>query len=244
MSNFTIERIHARQVLDSRGNPTVEAEVFTVGGFGRAIVPSGASTGTHEAVELRDGGEAYGGKAVTKAVSHVVDDIAPALIGRDVTRQEEIDLAMNDLDATANKASLGANAILAVSMAVARAAAASTGLPLYRYLGGPSARVLPVPCLNVLNGGAHAANSVDIQEFMIVPAGLPSYAEALRAGAEIYHSLKRVLAGRGLATNVGDEGGFAPDLATNEEAIDLLVDGIDAAGYRYGDQVGIALDVA
>jgi enolase len=244
MNSFTIERIHARQVLDSRGNPTVEAEVFTAGSFGRAIVPSGASTGTHEAVELRDGGERYGGKGVTKAVSHVIDQIAPDLIGRDVTRQEEIDLAMNDLDATTNKGNLGANAILAVSMAVARAAAASTGLPLYRYLGGPSARVLPVPCLNVLNGGAHAANSVDIQEFMLVPAGLPSYAEALRAGTEVYHALKRVLAGRGLATNVGDEGGFAPDLPTNESAVDLLVEGIEAAGYRYGEEIGIALDVA
>lgn len=244
MSSFTIERIHARQVLDSRGNPTVEAEVFTADGFGRAIVPSGASTGTHEAVELRDGGDAYGGKGVTRAVSHVNEQIAPALVGRDVTRQEEIDLAMNDLDATTNKGNLGANAILAVSMAAARAAADSTGLPLYRYLGGPSARVLPVPCLNVLNGGAHAANSVDIQEFMLVPAGLPSYAEALRAGTEVYHALKRVLAGRGLATNVGDEGGFAPDLATNEAAIDLLVEGIEAAGYEYGDEIGIALDVA
>ena len=244
MSSFTIERVHARQVLDSRGNPTVEAEVFTSGGFGRAIVPSGASTGTHEAVELRDGGDAYGGKAVTRAVSHVVDTIGPTLVGRDATRQEEIDLAMNDLDATTNKANLGANAILAVSMAVARAAAASADLPLYRYLGGPSARILPVPCLNVLNGGAHAANSVDIQEFMVVPAGFPSYSEALRAGVEVYHALKRVLAGRGLATNVGDEGGFAPDLATNEAAIDLLVEGIEAAGYHPDEEIGIALDVA
>jgi enolase len=244
MSSFNIESVHARQVLDSRGNPTVEAEVLTSDGFGRAMVPSGASTGTHEAVELRDGGDRYGGKGVTKAVSHIVDEIAPALIGRDVTRQEDIDLAMNDLDATINKGNLGANAILAVSMAVARAAAASTGLPLYRYLGGPSARVLPVPCLNVLNGGAHAANSVDVQEFMLVPAGLPTYSEALRAGVEVYHALKKVLAGRGLATNVGDEGGFAPDLPDNASAIDLLAEGIEAAGYRYGDQIGIALDVA
>jgi enolase len=244
MSSFTIERVHARQVLDSRGNPTVEAEVFTSGGFGRAIVPSGASTGTHEAVELRDGGDAYGGKAVTRAVGNIVEEIAPALVGRDATRQEEIDLAMIDLDATTNKANLGANSILAVSMAVARAAASSADLPLYRYLGGPSARVLPVPCLNVLNGGAHAANSVDIQEFMVVPAGFPSYSEALRAGVEVYHALKRVLAGRGLATNVGDEGGFAPDLATNEAAIDLLVEGIEAAGYKPDEEIGIALDVA
>ncbi len=244
MSNVTIERIHARQVLDSRGNPTVEAEVFTTGGFGRAIVPSGASTGTHEAVELRDGGDAYGGKGVQRAVGNVNDTIAPALIGRDVTRQEAIDLAMADLDATTNKASLGANAILAVSLAVARAAAATLGLPLYRYLGGPSARVLPVPCLNVLNGGAHAANSVDIQEFMLVPAGLPSFSHALRAGVEVYHAMKLVMAGRGLATNVGDEGGFAPDLATNEAAIELLIEGIEAAGYEVGDQIAIALDVA
>jgi len=244
MSSFTIERIHARQVLDSRGNPTVEAEVFTADGFGRAIVPSGASTGSREAVELRDGGDDYGGKGVSTAVAHVVDDIAPALVGRDATRQEEIDLVMSDLDGTLNKANLGANAILAVSMAVARAAAASAGLPLYRYLGGPAARVLPVPCLNVLNGGAHAANSVDFQEFMVVPAGLPSFSEALRAGTEVYHALKGVLSGRGLATNVGDEGGFAPDLPTNEAAIDLLAEGIEAAGYRFGDEIGIALDVA
>lgn len=244
MSSFTIDRIHARQVLDSRGNPTVEAEVFTSAGFGRAIVPSGASTGTHEAVELRDGGDEYAGKGVTQAVSHVIEEIAPAIVGRDATRQEEIDQAMLDLDGTSNKARLGANAVLAVSMAVARAAAASAGLPLYRYLGGPSARLLPVPCLNVLNGGAHAANSVDIQEFMLVPAGFSTYSDALRAGVETYHSLKRVLAGRGLATNVGDEGGFAPDLPTNEAAIELLNEGIEAAGYEPGRQIGIALDVA
>ncbi|HEY7823445.1 MAG TPA: phosphopyruvate hydratase [Acidimicrobiia bacterium] len=244
MSSFTIERIHARQVLDSRGNPTVEAEVFTADGFGRALVPSGASTGTLEAVELRDGEDAYGGKGVSRAVANVNGEIADALVGRDVTRQEEIDLAMRDLDATTNKANLGANAILAVSMAVARAAAATVGLPLYRYLGGPAARVLPVPCLNVLNGGAHAANSVDIQEFMLVPAGFPSYSEALRAGVEVYHALKQVMAGRGLATNVGDEGGFAPDLPTNEAAIELLLEGIEQAGYEVGDEIGIALDVA
>ncbi len=244
MSNSTIERIHARQVLDSRGNPTVEAEVITKSGFGRAIVPSGASTGTLEAVELRDGGDRFGGKGVATAVKNITDTIAPALIGKDATRQEEIDLAMADLDATPNKANLGANAILGVSLAVARAAAASVDLPLFRYLGGPSARVLPVPCLNVLNGGAHAANSVDIQEFMVVPAGLPSFSEALRAGVEIYHSLKRVIAGRGLSTNVGDEGGFAPDLATNEAALELLVEAIDQAGYDLGDQVALALDVA
>jgi enolase len=240
----TIERIHARQVLDSRGNPTVEAEIFTSDGFGRAIVPSGASTGTLEAVELRDGDGAYDGKSVMSAVNHVNNEIAGAITGWDVTRQEQIDLVMNDLDGTNNKGKLGANAILAVSMAVARAAAASVGLPLYRYLGGPSARVLPVPCLNVLNGGAHAANSVDIQEFMLVPAGFPSFSEALRAGVETYQALKRVIAGRGLSTNVGDEGGFAPDLPTNESAIDLLIEGIEAAGYRPGEEIAIALDVA
>jgi enolase len=239
-----IERVHARQVLDSRGNPTVEAEVFTSDGFGRSIVPSGASTGTLEAVELRDGDDAYGGKGVMSAVNHINNEIAGAITGWDVTRQEQIDQAMNDVDGTNNKGKLGANAILAVSMAVARAAAASVGLPLYRYLGGPAARVLPVPCLNVLNGGAHAANSVDIQEFMLVPAGLPSFSEALRAGVETYHALKRVMAGRGLSTNVGDEGGFAPDLPTNEAAIDLLIEGIEAAGYQPGDEIAIALDVA
>lgn len=244
MSETTIERVRARQVLDSRGNPTVEAEVFTSTGFGRASVPSGASTGSHEAAELRDGGGKWMGKGVTKAVGHVNDTIAPALEGRDASRQEEIDLLMADLDATPNKSNLGANAILSVSLAVARAAAASVGLPLYRYLGGPSSRVLPVPCLNVLNGGAHAANSVDIQEFMLVPAGLPSYGEALRAGVEVYHALKRVIAGRGLTTNVGDEGGFAPDLATNEAALDLLVEGIEEAGYELGKEIALALDVA
>ena len=244
MSNTTIEHIHARQVLDSRGTPTVEAEVFTTGGFGRALVPSGASTGTLEAVELRDGGDHWMGKGASKAVGHVNERIAPVLIGEDAVRQEEIDLIMLDLDGTPNKANLGANAILAVSLAVARAAAAGVGLPLFRYLGGPSARLLPVPCLNVLNGGAHAANSVDIQEFMLVPAGFPSYTAALRAGVEVYHALKRVIAGRGLTTNVGDEGGFAPNLATNDAALDLLVEAIDEGGYTPGDEIALALDVA
>ncbi|HSJ84875.1 MAG TPA: phosphopyruvate hydratase [Acidimicrobiia bacterium] len=245
MNQLTIERIHARQVLDSRGNPTVEAEVFANGGgFGRAIVPSGASTGALEAVELRDGGDRWNGKGVTRAVSNVKDQIAPVLVGLDVTRQEHIDQLMLDLDGTPTKGDLGANAILAVSMAVARAAATAVGLPLYRYLGGPSAQVLPVPCLNVLNGGVHAANSVDIQEFMLVPAGLPSFSEALRAGVEVYHSLKQVLSGRGLSTNVGDEGGFAPDLPTNESALELLVEAIEVAGYVPGEQIGLALDVA
>jgi enolase len=239
-----IERVVARQVLDSRGNPTVEAEVHATGGFGRAAVPSGASTGTLEAVELRDGGDRWGGKGVTRALANITDQIAPALVGMDVTRQEQIDQAMIDLDGTPTKGKLGANAILAVSLAVARAASVSVGLPLYRYLGGPSAQVLPVPCLNVLNGGAHAANSVDIQEFMLVPAGLPSYSEALRAGVEVYHALKRVIAGRGLGTNVGDEGGFAPDLPTNEAALELLVEAVDVAGYRLGEDISLALDVA
>lgn len=244
MSSTIIERVHARQVLDSRGNPTVEAEVFTGSGFGRAIVPSGASTGAAEAVELRDGGDRYLGKGVAKAVGHVNGQLATAVVGRDSLDQELIDQAMLDLDGSPNKANLGANSILAVSLANARAAAASLSLPLYRYLGGPAARTLPVPCLNVLNGGAHAANSVDIQEFMVVPAGLPSYSEALRAGVEVYHSLKKVIAGRGLGTNVGDEGGFAPNLATNESALELLVEAIETAGYTVGDEIALALDVA
>jgi enolase len=195
-------------------------------------------------VELRDGGEQWLGKGVTRAVSNIRDSIAPALIGVDASRQEHIDQVMLDLDGTPTKSSLGANAILAVSLAVSRAAAASLHLPLYRYLGGPSSRVLPVPCLNVLNGGVHAANSVDIQEFMIVPAGLSTFSEALRAGVEVYHALKRVAAGRGLGTNVGDEGGFAPDLPTNESALELLVEAVGAAGYELGVDVGLALDVA
>ncbi len=244
MSSTTIERVHARQVLDSRGNPTVEAEVYTRGGFGRAIVPSGASTGASEAVELRDGGERWVGKGVGKAISHVNENISSAVTGVDAVDQERVDQILVDLDGTPNKANLGANAILAVSLATARSAAATLELPLYRYLGGPTARVLPVPCLNVLNGGVHAANSVDIQEFMIVPAGLPSFGEALRAGVEVYHALKRVIAGRGLGTNVGDEGGFAPNLPTNESALELLVEAIDVAGYALGDEIALALDVA
>ncbi len=205
--------IRAREVLDSRGNPTIEAEVHLAGGgFGRALVPSGASTGALEAVELRDGGDRFGGKGVARAIANITETIAPAVIGLDGTDQEAIDQLMIDLDGTPNKANLGANAILAVSLAVARATAAELGIPLFRYLGGPAARLMPVPMLNVLNGGAHAANSVDIQEFMLAPAGFASFKEALRAGVEIYHQLRKVLAGRGLATNVGDEGGFAPDL--------------------------------
>jgi enolase len=241
----TISHIRAREVLDSRGNPTVEAEVLLAGGgFGRAAVPSGASTGALEANELRDGGDRFGGKGVSRAVANITETIAPALLGRDGTRQEQIDQVMIDLDATPTKSSLGANAMLAVSLATARAAAAGVGLPLYRYLGGTAARVLPVPCLNVLNGGAHAANSVDIQEFMLVPGGFPSFREALRAGVETYHALKKVLGGRGLATNVGDEGGFAPDLAADRAALELLVEAIEAAGYEVGEEIALAIDVA
>ncbi|MDF1596784.1 MAG: phosphopyruvate hydratase [Acidimicrobiia bacterium] len=237
--------IRAREVLDSRGNPTVEAEVrLAGGGFGRAAVPSGASTGALEAIELRDGGDRYGGKGVTRAVANIHTTIAPALKGKDATHQEAIDQIMLDLDGTPNKASLGANAILAVSLGVARAASVQLGLPLYRYLGGPAARLLPVPMLNVLNGGAHAANSVDIQEFMLVPAGAPTFAEALRSGVEVYHSLKKVLGGRGLSTNVGDEGGFAPNLPTNEAALELLAEAVESAGYTLGADIGLALDVA
>ncbi|HUU61533.1 MAG TPA: phosphopyruvate hydratase [Acidimicrobiia bacterium] len=242
---FQIAQVRAREVLDSRGNPTVEAEVLLAGGaFGRAAVPSGASTGALEAIELRDGGGRYGGKGVERAVGHVNERIAPAVVGMDATNQEAVDQVMGDLDATPNKAALGANAILAVSLATARAAAAACGLPLFRYLGGPSARVLPVPMLNVLNGGVHAANSVDIQEFMVVPAGLPTYREALRAGVEVYHALKKVLKGRGLGTNVGDEGGFAPDLARNRDALEVLVEAVGAAGYEPGRQVVFAIDAA
>jgi len=241
----SISKVWAREVLDSRGNPTVEAEVTLAGGgFGRALVPSGASTGALEASELRDGGDRFGGKGVARAVDNVKNVIAPAVMGIDATRQEQIDQIMLDLDGTPNKANLGANAILSVSMAAARAAAAGLGVPLYRYLGGTSARTLPVPCLNVLNGGAHAANSVDIQEFMLVPGGFPSYAEALRAGVEVYQALKKVLAGRGLTTNVGDEGGFAPNLAADRSALELLSDAVEAAGYQVGGEVAFALDVA
>jgi len=241
----TIRSIRAREVLDSRGNPTIEADVSLVGGgFGRALVPSGASTGALEAVELRDGGDRYGGKGVRRAVDNVNGPIADAVLGMDAIEQEAIDRVMLDLDATPNKAKLGANAILAVSLATARAAAAAVGIPLYRYLGGPSARNLPVPMLNVLNGGVHAANDVDIQEFMVVPAGFPTFSESLRAGVEIYQALKKVLGGRGLSTNVGDEGGFAPNLAANRDALEVLVEATEYAGYVPGEQVSFALDVA
>ena len=241
----TICEVRARQILDSRGNPTVEAEVSVTGGaVGRAAVPSGASTGTLEAVELRDGAEPYGGKGVTTALANVTDTIGPAILDHDATDQQEIDQIMLDLDATPNKGRLGANAILAVSLATANAVTSQLGLPLFRYLGGPAARELPVPMLNVLNGGAHAANPLDIQEFMLVPGGLPSFSSALRAGVEVYQHLKAVLTGRGLSTNVGDEGGFAPDLASSREALDLLVAAIHQAGYRPGEEIALALDVA
>jgi enolase len=240
-----IERIHARQILDSRGNPTVEVEVeLRSGARGRAAVPSGASTGEFEATELRDGGEPWGGKGVSRAVGNVDGEIAQALKGMDAASQEAIDAALIELDGTPNKSRLGANAILGVSLASAQAQAAELGLPLWRHLGGADACVLPVPMMNVLNGGAHADNKVDFQEFMIVPCGAPSFSECLRMGAEVFHALKRTLHERGLATAVGDEGGFAPDLGSNEEALQMLVAGIEAAGYRPGEDVAIALDPA
>jgi enolase len=240
-----IDKVHARQVLDSRGNPTVEVEIaLRSGAAGRAAVPSGASTGEFEASELRDGGEAYGGKGVTKAVANVNGEIAQAVHGRDATDQAGLDGALVELDGTPNKSRLGANAILGVSLAAAHAAAAEEGQPLWRYLGGEAARVLPVPMMNVLNGGAHADNSVDFQEFMVVPVGAPSFSEGLRMGAEVFHALKKTLHDRGLGGGVGDEGGFAPNLASNEEALQMLVAGIEAAGYAAGDDVAIALDPA
>jgi enolase len=241
----SIEHIAGREVLDSRGNPTVEVEVFLASGAeGRAIVPSGASTGQFEAVELRDGEDRYGGKGVQAALGHVNDAIQDALVGWDAGDQRDIDLQMLDLDGTDNKARLGANAILGVSLAVAKAAAQEAGLPLYRYVGGTNAHVLPVPMMNVLNGGAHADNNVDFQEFMILPVGAASFREGLRWGAETYHVLKGVLHERGLSTAIGDEGGFAPDLASNEEALVLLVEAIERAGFTPGDDLALGLDVA
>ncbi len=240
-----IEKVHGRQILDSRGNPTVEVDVVLKSGAGgRAAVPSGASTGEFEAVELRDGGDAWAGKGVSQAVGHVNGELGEAVRGIDAADQAAVDRAMIDADGTPNKARLGANAILGVSLAGAQAAAAEMGQPLWRYLGGEAAHVLPVPMMNVLNGGAHADNKVDFQEFMVVPVGAPSFAEALRTGAEVFHALKRTLHERGLATAVGDEGGFAPDLESNEAALEALVEGIEAAGYRPGDDVAIALDPA
>jgi enolase len=241
-----IEQITAREILDSRGNPTVEAEVMLIGGeVGRAAVPSGASTGEHEAVELRDGDKKrYGGKGVLKAVQNVNDEIASEIEGMDALDQAEIDAAMIELDGTPNKSKLGANAILAVSLATARAAAAYLEIPLYKYLGGPNARTLPVPLMNIINGGAHADNNVDFQEFMVVPVGAPTFREALRTGAEIFHALKSVLKKSGYATSVGDEGGFAPNLRSNEEAIETILQAIAQAGYTAGDDVMLALDPA
>jgi enolase len=241
----SIEAIHARQILDSRGNPTLEVEVALDDGIlGRAAVPSGASTGAFEAVELRDGGTEYGGKSVAKAVQGVIDEIQPELLGYDADDQRLVDQAMIDLDRTPDKSRLGANAIVGVSLAVARAAAESARLPLFRYLGGPNAHVLPVPMMNILNGGAHADNNVDIQEFMILPVGAGTFAEALRWGAETYHSLKSVLKQQGLSTGVGDEGGFAPDLQHNRAALDLIVDAIGKAGFTPGEDIALGLDAA
>lgn len=242
----TIVDVYAREILDSRGNPTVEAEVMLADGtVGRAAVPSGASTGSYEALELRDGDpDRYGGKGVEKAVGNINDTIGPELEGLDATMQMEIDNIMIELDGTPNKEKLGANAILAVSLACAKAAAESLGLPLYRYIGGTWAHVLPVPLMNILNGGAHADNNVDIQEFMIAPVGAVTFREALRMGAEVFHSLRSVVRKKGLNTAVGDEGGIAPDLKSNEEALDLIISAIEAAGYKPGDDVLIALDAA
>ncbi len=241
----SIEAVHARQILDSRGNPTLEVEVaLDDGSLGRAAAPSGASTGAFEAVELRDGGDEYGGKAVTKAVQGIIDEIQPELLGFDADDQRLVDQAMIDLDRTPDKSRLGANAITGVSMAVAKAAAESAGLPLFRYLGGPNAHLLPVPMMNILNGGAHADNSVDIQEFMIAPIGAASFTEAVQWGAETYHALKSVLKQHGLSTGVGDEGGFAPDLASNQAALDLIVEAIGKAGFTPGLDVALAIDAA
>ncbi|HTK48380.1 MAG TPA: phosphopyruvate hydratase [Gemmatimonadaceae bacterium] len=241
-----IADIVAREILDSRGNPTVEADVILASGaVGRAAVPSGASTGEHEAIELRDNDkERYGGKGVQMAVQNITETIAPALAGADATDQMSIDAALIELDGTPNKGNLGANAILAVSMASARAAAEELGVPLWRYLGGPISRVMPVPMMNILNGGAHATNTVDLQEYMIVPVGAESFGEAVRMGAEVFHALKKVLVKRKLSTGVGDEGGFAPDLKSDEEAITVVLEAIESAGYQPGQQIALALDCA
>ena len=238
--------VHARQILDSRGNPTIEVEIITEdGAFGRAAVPSGASTGKHEAVELRDGDStAYLGKGVLKAVDNVIEEIAEEIIGVDVLEQALIDEIMIELDGTENKSKLGANAILGVSLAVAKAAAEESGLPLYRYIGGVNARTLPVPMMNILNGGSHADNSIDFQEFMIMPVGAPIFSEALRMGAEVFHHLKSVLKKKGYSTNVGDEGGFAPNIKSNDEAIQIVLQAIESAGYRPGEDIVIAMDAA
>jgi enolase len=243
---YEIDTIHARQVLDSRGNPTLECEATLVdGSMGRAIVPSGASTGEHEAVELRDGDDShFGGKGVTQAVTNVNEELAPQIVGLDAREQEYIDQLMIEADGTANKSNLGANATLSVSLAVARAASLASGLPLYRYLGGTSARTLPAPMMNILNGGKHADNTVDFQEFMIQPWGFDRFEDALRAGVEIYHELKGVLSDRGLSTAVGDEGGFAPNLSDNEDALRVIEEAVGRSGYTFGEQIFVALDPA
>lgn len=240
-----IAAVGAREILDSRGNPTVEVEVLLEdGAFGRAAVPSGASTGAFEAVELRDGGKRYLGKGVQKAVDGVIDSIAGAVVGLDADDQRLIDQTMLDLDGTANKAKLGANAILGVSLATAKAAAESAGLPLFRYVGGPNAHLLPVPMMNIVNGGAHADSNVDVQEFMIAPIGAPTFREALQHGAEVYHALKSVLKKKGLSTGLGDEGGFAPDLESNRAALDLIAEAVTSAGFTLGKDIALAMDVA
>ncbi|MHB0980439.1 MAG: phosphopyruvate hydratase [Thermoleophilia bacterium] len=237
--------IYGRQILDSRGNPTVEVEVeLASGAKGRAAVPSGASTGQFEAVELRDGDDAYGGKSVLRAVTNVNEAIADALVGMDALDQREIDMILLDLDGTPNKANLGANAILGTSLAVARAAATAVGMPLYTYLGGVNAHQLPIPMMNIVNGGRHADNNVDLQEFMCMPVGAATFSEALRMGAEVFHALKKVLSSRGLNTSVGDEGGFAPNLSSNEEAIKVILEAVEKAGYTPGEEIFIALDPA
>src|SRR5580692_848547 len=246
MAVASIEAVQARQVLDSRGNPTVEVEVvLDDGSFGRAGVPSGASTGAFEAVELRDGGSEWGGKGVSRAVDGLSDDeFLDAILGHEADDQRLVDQALIDFDGTPGKSRIGANAIIGVSMAVARAAADSAGLQLFRYIGGPNAHVLPVPMMNILNGGAHADNNVDIQEFMITPIGAATFTEALRCGAEVYHALKSVIKQRGLSTGVGDEGGFAPDLDHNRAALDLIVEGIEKAGFAPGKDIALAIDAA
>jgi enolase len=241
----SIEAVGAREILDSRGNPTVEVEVLLDDGtFARAAVPSGASTGAFEAVELRDGGDRYLGKGVQKAVDAVIQTLGPAVEGIDADDQRLVDQTMLDVDGTPNKATLGANAILGVSLAVARAAADSAGLPLYRYVGGPNAHLLPVPMMNIVNGGAHADSNVDVQEFMIAPIGAPTFKEALRSGAEVYHALKSVLKKKGLSTGLGDEGGFAPNLDSNRAALDLIAEAVEASGQKLGTDIGLAMDVA
>ena len=243
MSN--IEIIHARQILDSRGNPTIEVDVVTEeGAFGRAAVPSGASTGMHEAVELRDGGNTWMGKGVTLAIEHVNEVLNEELHGLDITEQRLIDQIMIDIDGTENKSNLGANAILGVSLAVAKAAAETVRQPLYRYIGGANVAILPVPMMNILNGGSHADNKIDIQEFMVMPVGASSFSEGLRMGTEIFHSLKEVLQAKGHSTNVGDEGGFAPNLKSNDEGVEFVLRAIEKAGYKPGDDVLLAFDAA